>query len=293
VDVVVAAAIDPAEPKVAQVHLFDAKELPERFDRARRFRHGRTPTASAGAHRHRLFFPFIGMLCNSRTLSDAALGQLRQLFVGDFLFIERSDLTVTRMCQCVAMTKPRGLDRDGMRRDAVDQAEVPTETPPVLLELEFWTRVVEAPTSDVSTWGRVRQGDSLIESWPNNKGYHLVSLEIAGRNHLRSVHRLVLMAFVGPGPGRLANHDDGRKGNNRLRNLTWTTPSGNMQHAWATGLMPRTRVPRATCRYGHPRTRSQAPPMATRRACTVRAADARRTGGAGPRSPAWSCCRSC
>jgi hypothetical protein len=100
----------------------------------------------------------------------------------------------------------------------------------------------------------VRRGDRLIKSWPNNKGYHLVSLEIAGRNHLRYVHRLVLMAVVGPAPGRLANHDDGRKGNNRLRNLTWTTPAGNMQHAWATGLMRRTRVPRATCRYRHPRT---------------------------------------
>ena len=34
VDVVVAAAIDPAQPKVAQVHMFDAKELRARFDRA-------------------------------------------------------------------------------------------------------------------------------------------------------------------------------------------------------------------------------------------------------------------
>jgi hypothetical protein len=124
----------------------------------------------------------------------------------------------------------------------------------VLPELEFWAPVAETPTYDVSTWGRVRQGDRLIDSWPNKKGYHLVSLEFEGRAHLRYVHRLVLMAFVGPGLGRLANHGDGRKGNNRLHNLSWTTPSGNMQHAWATGLMPRTRAPRATCRYGHPRT---------------------------------------
>jgi hypothetical protein len=108
----------------------------------------------------------------------------------------------------------------------MEQTDVRTEPPPMPLELEF--------------------------CWPNKKGYHLVSLEIAGRTHLRYVHRLVLMAFVGPGP--LANHDDGRKGNNRLHNLSWTTPSGNMQHAWATGLMPRTRATRATCRFGHPRT---------------------------------------
>jgi hypothetical protein len=34
VDVVVAAAIDPEQPRVAQVHMFDAKELRERFDKA-------------------------------------------------------------------------------------------------------------------------------------------------------------------------------------------------------------------------------------------------------------------
>src|ERR1700704_4418541 len=136
----------------------------------------------------------------------------------------------------------------------MDQTDVRTAPPAVWLELEFWAPVAEAPTYDVSTWGRVRRGDQLIECWPNKKGYHLVSLEIAGRDQLRYVHRLVLMAFVGPGNDQLANHDDGQKGNNRLHNLHWTTPSGNMQHAWATGLMPRTRAARATCRFGHPRT---------------------------------------
>jgi hypothetical protein len=137
----------------------------------------------------------------------------------------------------------------------MDRTDVRTAPPAGLLELEFWAPVAEAPTYDVSTWGRVRRGDQLIECWPNKKGYHLVSLEIAGRDHLRYVHRLVLSTFVGPGNGRPANHDDGRKGNNHLHNLSWTTPSGNMQHAWATGLMPRTRAPRTTCRFGHPRTR--------------------------------------
>jgi hypothetical protein len=136
----------------------------------------------------------------------------------------------------------------------MEQAEMRTAPPAVLFELEFWAPVAEAPTYEISTWGRVRRGDQLIECWPNKKGYHLVSLEIAGRDQLRYVHRLVLTAFVGPGNGRLANHDDGRKGNNRLHNLSWTTPSGNMKHAWATGLMPRTRAARATCRFGHART---------------------------------------
>jgi hypothetical protein len=138
----------------------------------------------------------------------------------------------------------------------MDQTYVRTPSPPLPLELEFWAPIAEAPTYDVSTWGRVRCGDQLIDSWPNKKGYRLVSLEIGERDYLRYVHRLVLMAFVGAGAGRLANHGDGRKDNNRLHNLSWTTPSGNMQHAWATGLMPRTRARRATCRYGHARERT-------------------------------------
>jgi hypothetical protein len=147
-----------------------------------------------------------------------------------------------------------GLKGDGLDGGGGDQREPSPVSPSGLGELEFWAPVAEAPLYDVSTWGRVRQGDRLMESWPNKKGYHLVALEIEGRSHLRYVHRLVLMAFVGPGTGQLANHGDGRKGNNRLGNLCWTTPSGNMQHAWTTGLMPRTRAPRLTCRYGHPRT---------------------------------------
>jgi hypothetical protein len=160
---------------------------------------------------------------------------------------------VTRVCQAGAV-RTASIGGVNDTRDAMDHIDTPTVSALTPCELEFWAPIAEAPAYDVSTWGRVRRDDRLIESWPNKKGYHLVSLEIEGRDQLRYVHRLVLMAFVGPGPGRLANHHDGRKGNNGLHNLSWTTPSGNMQHAWATGLMPRTRAARATCRFGHPRT---------------------------------------
>jgi hypothetical protein len=131
---------------------------------------------------------------------------------------------------------PRRVNRDGAHRACREGTAQPAACASGLLELEFWAAVAEAPMYDVSTWGRVRQGDELIESWPNKKGYHLVSLTIDGPSSLRYVHRLVLMAFVGPGgDGYLANHGDGHKGNNRLHNLCWTTPSGNMQHAWPRG----------------------------------------------------------
>lgn len=97
---------------------------------------------------------------------------------------------------------------------------------------ERWAVVLEAPAYEVSTWGRVRRGDIDVASWPNHKGYHLVSIELPdGRPVLRYVHRLVLIAFRGvDARRRLVNHDDGRKGHNALDNLAWSTTSVNVLH---------------------------------------------------------------
>ena len=117
--------------------------------------------------------------------------------------------------------------------------------------LELWASIGDAPGYEVSTWGRVRCGDEVVESWPNAKGYHLVTLEVGERSLLRYVHRLVLAAFDGPPAGRQGNHDDGNKGHNALANLGWTTASENVRHAWSAGLIPRRRRPRLVCRHGH------------------------------------------
>lgn len=100
------------------------------------------------------------------------------------------------------------------------------------MELEAWAVVREAPAYDVSTWGRVRRGDVDVATWPNHKGYIMVSLERpSGRPALRYVHRLVLEAFRGRAVGRpIVNHDDGRKAHNALDNLTWSTTSTNVLH---------------------------------------------------------------
>jgi len=60
-------------------------------------------------------------------------------------------------------------------------------------------------------------------------GYHLVNLDMGGKNHVRQVHRLVLVAFVGPpAEGQEACHyPDSDKGNNRLANLRWDTHGEN------------------------------------------------------------------
>jgi hypothetical protein len=47
---------------------------------------------------------------------------------------------------------------------AMDQTDLRITPLPLPLELEFWTPIAEAPAYDVSTWGRVRRGDLLIDS---------------------------------------------------------------------------------------------------------------------------------
>lgn len=76
------------------------------------------------------------------------------------------------------------------------------------------------------------------EEWKQKKSakrnkYGHQNLDLYLDNGLRqkkSVHRLVLEAFVGPCPdGMEACHNDGNPRNNRLDNLRWDTPSSNMQ----------------------------------------------------------------
>lgn len=131
---------------------------------------------------------------------------------------------------------------------------LPVEQLALLEVVEQWRPLPEAPVYQVSSHGRIRRGEHEVASWPNAKGYRLVNLEIAGSPKLRYVHRLVLSAFTGPANGRLANHLSGRKAENTVDNLEWTTPKGNTAHARALGLIPPPQPsPRDTCRFGHPR----------------------------------------
>jgi hypothetical protein len=149
------------------------------------------------------------------------------------------------------------------------------------IELELWLPIGEAPGYEVSSWGRVRKGEEPVEAWENAKGYHLVNLELPPLHDgeppqllIRYVHRLVLQAFEPSAAGLQVNHDDGVKGHNELGNLEWTTPAGNLTHAWATGLIARIRRShRSVCRHGHPldqvyRQRDRAGSMRTWRRCS-------------------------
>jgi Mor family transcriptional regulator len=106
--------------------------------------------------------------------------------------------------------------------------------------LETYKVVPDDPTIEVSDCGNIRHAHThqryTLEH--GNTGYMNLRRNKNGKNHRRTVHRLVLMAHNRmPVPGEVCNHKDGNKCNNRLANLEWTTSSGNIRHAYTTGLM--------------------------------------------------------
>jgi hypothetical protein len=98
---------------------------------------------------------------------------------------------------------------------------------------------------EVSNLGRVRRvrpesatwAGRILASSPDSWGYPKVQLHKEGRPATRQVHCLVAAAFLGPRPeGMEVNHINGRKHDPSLKELEYTTPSGNTMHALAAGL---------------------------------------------------------
>ncbi len=72
----------------------------------------------------------------------------------------------------------------------------------------------------------------------NRLGYLMILLSRNPKRELKSVHRLVALAFVERVEGKdEINHKDGNKLNNHYLNLEWCTHKENMQHASLLGLM--------------------------------------------------------
>lgn len=67
-----------------------------------------------------------------------------------------------------------------------------------------------------------------ISPGSNPSGYKIVTMVKDGKSYGRSVHRLVLEAFVGPCPPMCQGaHNDGNKLNNNVSNLRWASASDN------------------------------------------------------------------
>lgn len=110
---------------------------------------------------------------------------------------------------------------------------------------EVWKPVVSHPSHyEVSSLGRVRRikpgrgatAGRILAPCPQN-GYVAVTLYENDRRIKKGIHILVAEAFHGRRPaGKIVNHQDGNKANNRQDNLEWTTQGENAAHAVATGL---------------------------------------------------------
>jgi hypothetical protein len=120
-------------------------------------------------------------------------------------------------------------------------------------KMEKWRRIEGFPGYSISSYGRVRSiirthgrkdgiiyREKILNVNPKRRGYLGVSLQRNGKVIGRLIHTLVLLAFIGKRPsGKVANHKDGNKHNNKVENLEYVTPKENTQHAAKHGLMKR------------------------------------------------------
>ena len=113
--------------------------------------------------------------------------------------------------------------------------------------MEIWKELQDYPKYLVSNMGNVksirgnilRPFDRLKSKYPDSGGYqtvHLVGPKVMTRYQNRTVHSLVMEAFVGPRPeGFVINHINGIKWDNRLENLEYCTISHNKKEDFIRG----------------------------------------------------------
>jgi DNA-binding phage protein len=112
---------------------------------------------------------------------------------------------------------------------------MPPESIPSALpdQAEVWKDVAGVVGYQVSNLGRVRSRRLpdvwlIIKGSADCRGYMRVCIPYPDKPRTVKVHRLVLMAFVGPSPASTETcHEDGNPANNRLTNLRWGTRKDN------------------------------------------------------------------
>lgn len=134
---------------------------------------------------------------------------------------------------------------------------------------------------DVSDHGRVRSRARFVDAklgskrWQSERvlspgrmphGHLTVRLcrNATGKSH--AVHRLVLLAFVGPGPdGTECCHNNGDPADNRLSNLRWDTRIENQRDRVRHGTHYNSN--KTHCKHGHPLIESNLYRYGRKRAC--------------------------
>lgn len=87
-----------------------------------------------------------------------------------------------------------------------------------------------------NVWSKHRPYRPLADQWirklrpgTHQHGYLQVNLTVGKTTRHRTVHSLVLIAFVGPRPdGAVACHNNGDRADNRPENLRWDTQKNNL-----------------------------------------------------------------
>jgi len=110
--------------------------------------------------------------------------------------------------------------------------------------LEEWRIIPDFTDYAVSNYGgvkrivvdRMNRRLKTLKSAVGRDGYIQAALCRGGKSHTKTIHRLVLNAFVGKKENLQCNHINGIKTDNRLENLEWVTMSTNLKHAFVIGL---------------------------------------------------------
>lgn len=129
-----------------------------------------------------------------------------------------------------------------------------------MADREEWRAVVGFEgLYEVSSLGRVRGVDRLVpyecggrvvhrhvqgvvlRPQADHNGYLTVALQKHGKVTRRGIHQIVCRAFSGPAPNPddEAAHNDGKRTNNRARNLRWATRRENLLDTIRHGTRPR------------------------------------------------------
>lgn len=84
-----------------------------------------------------------------------------------------------------------------------------------------WTRRIQGNATGTGPWKKLKGGF-------HKRGYPTYEFWKKGKRKVFTLHRLMLLAFVGPCPeGMECCHEDGDPTNNDLSNLRWGTHSSN------------------------------------------------------------------
>jgi hypothetical protein len=105
-----------------------------------------------------------------------------------------------------------------------------------------WEPIANYPAYEINKLGQIRSLRSKtkknLKPVDNGLGYKRVSLTKDGEAVSYYIHRLVAQTFL-PNPENKpeVNHLNGKKDDNRLENLEWSTKAENLKHAAENGFM--------------------------------------------------------